>query len=132
MLIAGSSVYAYIGSQRVNHIIDQQVTNGQANQNSTPIMLVAFQHELVSHNTTTVSSGYVNFPNGNFSKIILYYENIYKSNPWDYSYAIVLNGVQVASGNTYEMQNTTVSENITDYYSILVGKNVSVKAYTAE
>ncbi len=132
LLIAGSSVYAYIGSQHVNHIIDQQVTNGQTNQNSTPIMLVAFQHELVSHNTTTVSSGYVNFPNGNFSKIILYYENIYKSNPWDYSYAIVLNGVQVASGNTYEMQNTTVSENITDYYSILVGKNVSVKAYTAE
>ena len=41
LLIAGSSVYAYIGSQRVDHIINQQVTNGQANQNSTPIMLVA-------------------------------------------------------------------------------------------
>ena len=114
------------GTQNSNQTSDNQLSQGS------PITLVAFTNELVSHNTTTVSSGYVNFPSGNFSEIELYYENIYKSNPWDYSYAIVLNGVEVASGNTYEMQNTTVSENITEYSSILLGRNVSVKAYTAE
>ncbi len=104
----------------------------QPQTGASPITLTAFTDQLVSHNTTTVSTGVVQFPNGSFSKIVLYYENVYKSNPWDYSYAIVLNGVQVASGNTYEMENTTVSENITEYYSVIVGKTVTVQAFTAE
>lgn len=62
----------------------------------------------------------------------MFYENFYVSNPWDYSYQIRINGIQIASGNTNESQNTTVSENVTQYYSIIVGKTANVTASTAE
>jgi len=101
-------------------------------QDSSPITIMAINHSFVSYNTTKTSYGTVTFPSGPFSDIMLFYENIYVSNPWDYSYQVLLNGVQVASGNTYELQNTTVSENITQYYSVIVGKTVNVTAITAE
>ncbi len=72
------------------------------------------------------------FPSGNFSKITVTFENIYVSNPWDYSYYVSVNNTQILSGNTYEMENTTVTENVTQYYSIIVGKTASVSTFGAQ
>lgn len=73
----------------------------------------------------------VTFPSGNFSLITVTFENIYVSNPWDYSYYVSVNSTQILSGNTYEMENTTVTENVTQYYSVIVGSTASVSTFGA-
>ncbi|AAT42878.1 peptide-N4-asparagine amidase [Picrophilus oshimae] len=92
--------------------------------------ITAINNSYVYYNHAT-SYGRATFPSS-FSKVILYYKNTYKSNPWDYSYAITINGIQVASGNTNETENTTVSINITEYAYLFAGKTVNVTANTAE
>ncbi len=104
----------------------------QSANSSAPVTVMAINHEYVSHNTTAESYGTVTFPSGPFSKIVVYYENFYVSNPWDYSYQVKVNGVQIAAGNTNESQNTTVQQDVTEYYSVIVGHTVNVTAYTAE
>ncbi len=112
------------------HVVSPETV--QSVNSSSPITVMAINHEYVSHNTTGESYGTVTFPSGSFSKIVMYYENFYVSNPWDYSYQVKVNGVQIAAGNTNESQNTTVHQNVTGYYSTIVGQTVNVTAYTSE
>ena len=86
------------------------------------VVVVPVYNKFVSHNTTSVVvNNSVPFPVGSFSKITVTYFDTYVSNPFDTSFIVEVNGVQIMAGNTLELENTSVTQNVTDYYSILQG-----------
>ena len=87
------------------------------------IVIVPIYNAYVSHNTTSsVTNNSVIFPTGSFSRITVTYFNQYISNPFDTSFVVLVDGIQIMSGNTLELENTSVTLNVTQYYSILQGK----------
>jgi len=113
-----------------NNAKQETVSEQSSSQNY--IVVVAINHSYLYHGHPTAVNPNVTFPAGNFSLITVTFENIYVSNPWDYSYYVSVGNVQIMSGNTYEMENTTVTENVTEYYSIIVGKTTSVSTFGAQ
>ena len=61
------------------------------------------------------------FPTGSFSRITVTFFCTYVSNPFDTSFIVEVDNVQIIAGNTLELENTSVTQNVTDYYSILQG-----------
>ena len=89
-------------------------------------VVVPIYNAYVSHNTTsTVVNNSVQFPVGLFSRITVTYFDTFISNVFDTSFIVEVNGTQILAGNTLELENTSVTENVTDYYAILQG-NTSV------
>ena len=87
------------------------------------IVVVPVYNAFVSHNTTSVVvNDSVTFPGGSFSRITVTYFDTYVSNPFDTSFIVEVSNVQIMAGNTLELENTSVTENVTGYYSILHGK----------
>ncbi|WP_297027189.1 peptide-N4-asparagine amidase [Thermoplasma sp.] len=83
------------------------------------IVITPIYNACVSHNTTsTITNNSVNFPQGNFYKIEVTFFDQYISNPFDDSYVVIVNGVQIMSGNTLELENTSASENVSQYEHI--------------
>ena len=96
------------------------------------VTVYAINHAYLYHGHASAVNPNVTFPSGNFSRIAVTFENFYVSNPWDYSYYVSVNDTQILSGNTYEMENTTVTENVTQYYSIIAGQITSVSTFGAQ
>lgn len=87
---------------------------------SNSIVVVPVYNAFVSHNTTSnEQNNSVHFPSGNFSKITVSFFDQYISNPFDDSFVVTVNGVEVLAGNTLELENTSVTQNITEYGSIM-------------
>lgn len=87
------------------------------------IVVVPVYNAYVSHTTTsTITNSSVYFPVGQYSSITVTYFNQYISNPFDTSFVVLVDGIQIMSGNTLENENTSATLNVTQYYSILQGK----------
>ncbi|MEM3852165.1 MAG: peptide-N4-asparagine amidase [Methanomassiliicoccales archaeon] len=86
------------------------------------IVIVPVYNAYVSHTTTSsITNNSVYFPPGRYAKITVTYFNQYISNPFDTSFVVTVGDVQILAGNTLENENTSVTENVTQYYSILQG-----------
>jgi hypothetical protein len=86
------------------------------------VVVVAVYDAFVSHNTTsTIVNGSVPFPTGPFSRISVTFFDTYVSNPFDTSFVVEVNGTQLLAGNTLENENTSVTENVTEYYALFNG-----------
>ena len=85
-------------------------------------VLVAINSFFVSHTTTSSVARVVNFPEGHFSSISVTFFDQYVSNPFDTSFIVSVSNVQILAGNTVELENTSVTENVTQYSSILTGQ----------
>ena len=86
-------------------------------------VVVPIYDAYVSHNTTsTIVNNSVEFPVGSFSQITVTYFDTFVSNVFDTSFIVEVNGTQILAGNTLELENTSVTQNVTDYYSILQGQ----------
>ncbi len=70
----------------------------------------------------TITNNSVCFPTGNFNKITVTFFDTYVSNTFDDSYIVIVNNTEIMAGNTMELENTYVIENVTQYYQILHGK----------
>jgi hypothetical protein len=91
-------------------------------------VVVPIYNAYVSHTTTsTVVNNSVQFPVGSFSRVTVTYFDTFISNVFDTSFIVEVNGTQILAGNTLELENTSVTQNITDYYSLVQG-NTSVLA----
>jgi hypothetical protein len=77
----------------------------------------------VSHNTTSVIvNNNVYFPVGSYSNITVSFFDQYISNPFDDSFIVQVNNTEILAGNTLEDDNTSVTQPVTQYYSILQGE----------
>ena len=86
------------------------------------IVVVPIYAAYVSHNTTsTIVNNTVFFPLGSYSKITVTFFDQYISNPFDDSFVVLINNTQIMAGNTVEIENTSVTQAVTQYYSILQG-----------
>ncbi|MGC8608729.1 MAG: peptide-N4-asparagine amidase, partial [Thermoplasmata archaeon] len=86
------------------------------------IVVVPVYAAYVSHNTTsTIVNNSVFFPFGSYSRITVTFFDQYISNPFDDSFIVQVNNTQILAGNTLEIENTSVTETVTQYYSILQG-----------
>ncbi len=86
------------------------------------IVVVPVYAAYVSHNTTsTIVNNSVFFPYGSYSSITVTFFDQYISNPFDDSFIVQVNDTQILAGNTLELENTSVTEPVTQYYSILQG-----------
>ncbi len=84
------------------------------------IVVVPVYAAYVSHNTTsTIVNNSVFFPYGSYSNITVSFFDQYISNPFDDSFVVQVNDTQIMAGNTLELENTSVTLGVTDYYSIL-------------
>jgi hypothetical protein len=80
--------------------------------------------EFVSHNTTsTIVNNNVYFPYGSYSIITMSFFDQYILNPFDDSFVVQVNNTGILAGNTLEDENTSVTLNVTPYYSILQGES---------
>jgi hypothetical protein len=80
--------------------------------------------EFVSHNTTsTIVNNNVYFPYGSYSIITMSFFDQYILNPFDDSFVVQVNNTGILAGNTLEDENTSVTLNVTQYYSILQGES---------
>ncbi len=84
-------------------------------------VVVAIYNAYVSHTTTSTITNQVTFPEGQFSSITVTFFDQYVSNPFDTSFIVSVNNVQILAGNTLENENTTVTQNVTQYYSLFTG-----------
>ena len=86
------------------------------------IVVIPVYAAYVSHNTTsTIVNSSVYFPIGSYSSITVTFFDQYISNPFDDSFVVQINNTQILAGNTLEIENTSVTQDVTDYYSILQG-----------
>ena len=86
------------------------------------IVEVPIYNVFVSHNTTSnAENTSVVFPTGHFSRITVTFYDVYISNPFDTSFIVSVNGVQILAGNTLELENTSVTQDVTEYSSIFAG-----------
>jgi thermopsin len=86
------------------------------------IVVVPVYAAYVSHTTTsTIVNSSVFFPVGSYSRITVTFFDQYISNPFDDSFIVQVNDTQILAGNTLELENTSVTEAVTQYYSILQG-----------
>ncbi|MHB1709470.1 MAG: peptide-N4-asparagine amidase [Thermoplasmataceae archaeon] len=86
------------------------------------IVVVPVYAAYVSHSTTsTIVNSSVFFPVGSYSRITVTFFDQYISNPFDDSFIVQVNDTQILAGNTLELENTSVTEAVTQYYSILQG-----------
>lgn len=85
-------------------------------------VVVAVDSFFVSHTTTSSVTRQVDFPTGRFSAITVTFFDQYVSNPFDTSFIVSVSNVQILAGNTVELENTSVTENVTQYASILTGQ----------
>lgn len=86
------------------------------------IVVVPVYAAYVSHNTTsTIVNSSVFFPYGSYSDITVSFFDQYISNPFDDSFVVQVDNTQILAGNTLELENTSVTLGVTDYYSILQG-----------
>jgi hypothetical protein len=91
------------------------------------VVVVPILDAYVSHSTTSsVTNSSVYFPVGHFSNITVTFFDQYVSNPFDDSFTVTVNGVEILAGNTLENENTTVTLPVTQYYSILQGGPATV------
>ena len=89
---------------------------------SNAIVVVPTYAAFVSHNTTsTIINNNVCFPSGSYSNITVTFFDQFISNPFDDSFAVQVNNVEILAGNTLEDENTSVTLSVTQYYSILQG-----------
>jgi hypothetical protein len=87
------------------------------------IVVVPVYNAFVSQSTiSTVVNDSVTFPTGSFSRITVTFFDTYVSNPFDTSFIVEVSGTQLLVGNTLELENTSVTQNITQYYAILRGR----------
>lgn len=87
------------------------------------IVVVPTYAAFVSHNTTSVIvNNNVYFPYGSYSNITVSFFDQYISNPFDDSFVVQVNNTEILAGNTLEIENTSVTLNVTQYYSILQGE----------
>lgn len=87
------------------------------------IVVVPVYAAFVSHNTTsTIVNTSVNFPIGTYSSITVTFFDQYLTNPFDDSFVVQVGNTQILAGNTLELENTSVTQPVTDYYSILQGQ----------
>jgi len=87
------------------------------------IVVVPVYAAFVSHNTTsTIVNTSVNFPTGSYSSITVTFFDQYLTNPFDDSFVVQVGNTQILAGNTLELENTSVTQPVTDYYSILQGQ----------
>lgn len=85
-------------------------------------VVVPVYNFFVSHDTTSsVTNNSVVFPTGHFSRITVTFFDQYISNPFDTSFIVTVDNVQMLAGNTLELENTSVTQNITEYSSLLSG-----------
>ncbi|MEM0136462.1 MAG: hypothetical protein QXU18_14750 [Thermoplasmatales archaeon] len=90
------------------------------------IVVIPVYNAYVSHNTTSsLANSSVSFSSGNFSRKTVSFFDQYSSNPFDDSFIVSVNNVQILTGNTLELENTSVAENVTHYRSIFA-KNSTV------
>ncbi|MDS0256778.1 thermopsin family protease [Thermoplasmatales archaeon AK] len=86
------------------------------------IVVVPVYAAFVSHSTiSTIVNNSVFFPYGSYSKITVSFFDQYLTNPFDDSFLVQVNNTEILAGNTLELENTSVTENVTQYYSILQG-----------
>jgi thermopsin len=86
------------------------------------IVVVPVYAAYVSHNTTsTIVNSSVFFPYGSYSNITVSFFDQYISNPFDDSFVVQVNNTQILAGNTLELENTSVTLGVTDYYTIMQG-----------
>lgn len=86
------------------------------------IVVVPIYAAYVSHNTTsTIINNSVFFPIGSYNEITVTFFDQYISNPFDDSFVVLVNNTQIMAGNTLELENTSATEPVTQYYSILQG-----------
>ena len=86
------------------------------------IVVVPIYAAYVSHNTTsTIVNDSVVFPIGSYDRITVTFFDQYISNPFDDSFVVLVNNTQIMAGNTLEIENTSATEPVTQYYSILQG-----------
>ncbi len=86
------------------------------------IVVVPVYAAYVSHTTTsTIVNTSVIFPVGSYSRITVTFFDQYISNPFDDSFIVQVNNTQILAGNTLELENTSVTAPVTQYYSILQG-----------
>ena len=104
-----------------NPVIEKMAPPMPKSGNGT-IVVVAVNSYFVSHTTTSSAATEVNFPKGSFSSISVTFFDQYVSNPFDTSFIVSVNNVQILAGNTVELENTSVTENVTQYSSILAGQ----------
>ena len=86
------------------------------------IVVIPVYAAYVTHCTiSTIVNNSVNFPTGSYSGITVTFFDQYISNPFDDSFVVQVNNTQILAGNTLELENTSVTQNVTQYYSILQG-----------
>ncbi len=86
------------------------------------IVVIPVYAAYVSHNTTsTIVNSSVCFPMGSYYSITVTFFDQYISNPFDDSFVVQVNNTQILAGNTLENENTSVTQDVTDYYSIMQG-----------
>ncbi len=87
------------------------------------IVVVPVYAAYVSHSTTsTITNNSVYFPYGSYSSIGVTFFDQFISNPFDDSFIVQAGNTQILAGNTLEDENTSVTQPVTQYYSILQGE----------